>query len=37
MLAVNSAAEVLKSLGRFDYFQEQIQRFVVFRRGGVRA
>jgi hypothetical protein len=29
MLAVNSTAEVLKSLGRFDLFQEQIQRFAV--------
>jgi hypothetical protein len=34
MLAVNATAEVLKSLGRFDLFQEQIHRFVVSRRGG---
>jgi hypothetical protein len=33
MLAVNATAEVVKSLGRFDLFQEQIHRFVVSRRG----
>jgi hypothetical protein len=32
MLAVNATAEGLKSLGRFDLFQEQIQPFVCGRK-----